>query len=485
MKYVSTRGKGEPKGFSDILLEGLAADGGLYMPEKYPRFSAEDLEKMRSMKYPELAFTVLSKYIDDIPPLDLRRIVDETYKAEIFGPNIVPVRRLDDDFYLLKLSEGPTLAFKDIALQLLGRLFEYVLAKSDRELNILGATSGDTGSAAEYAMRGRKGVKVFMLSPHGRMSEFQRKQMYTLQDENIFNIAIRGTFDDCQDIVKAVNDDADFKQKFNIGAVNSINWARIAAQVVFYFWGYFRSISLTTSRTTKSNHQLVSFAVPTGNFGNILAGYIAYRMGLPIKRLVLATNENDVLAEFFPPGGASAFGGHTGTYRPRKGNEVAATSSPSMDISKASNFERYIFDLVERNAHRMYEIWGQLEKDGMFKLSPEELTQLRSDIFAAGSSTHADRLDTIRMIHEKYGVLIDPHTADGVKVGLEYRDVGVPLIALETAKAAKFSATIHEAIGKDPPVLTSFSRLLDLPERFEVMDVNPSLIKSYIGKKCA
>ena len=477
MHYISTRGGGKPKAFSEILLEGLAADGGLYVPEEYSDISPY-LDEMRAMNYPQLAFFILSKFADDIPPEELRKMVNETYTKEIFGTEeITPLRKLEDGLYILGLSGGPTLAFKDVALQLLGRLFEYALAKQNGELNIFGATSGDTGSAAEYALRGRKGVRVFMLSPLGRMSDFQRKQMYTLQDPNIFNIALRGTFDDCQDIVKEVNADAEFKKRYKLGAVNSINWARIAAQVVYYFYGYFRA--------TASNKERVSFAVPTGNFGDILAGYIAKRMGLPVKDLILATNENNVLEEFF----------RTGVYRPRKGSEVAATSSPSMDISKASNFERYVFELVRRDKRRMDELWRALKEKGAFEISEEERARLTDDGFIAGSSTHADRLDTIRTIHEKYGVLIDPHTADGVttglrlakassrpaEAGLKHREKNVPLICLETAQPAKFAATIREAIGKEPELPADFKGLADAPERFEVFDADVASLKAYIA----
>jgi len=462
MRYISTRGGGQPKTFSEILLEGLAADGGLYVPEEYPDIR-DGLDSMRTMSYPEVAFAVLSKFIDDIPSTDLRRMIDETYTTETFGSDIVPLKKLEDNLYLLGLSEGPTLAFKDIALQLLGRLFEYALVQGNDELNILGATSGDTGSAAEYAMRGRRGIKVFMLSPHQRMSEFQRKQMYTLQDENVFNIAVRGTFDDCQDIVKEINADANFKKTYKLGAVNSINWARIAAQIVYYVWAYVR--------VTKNNDENVSFSVPTGNFGDILAGYIAARMGVPIEQLILATNENNVLEEFFA----------TGVYRPRKGSEVAATSSPSMDISKASNFERYVFELVHRDARRMDDLWTQLKREGYFEVNKAEKERLQGDIFLASSSTHADRIATIRKVHEAYGVLIDPHTADGVSSGLKYRDEGTPLICLETALPAKFSATIEEAIGIEPKAPESFAKLLELPERVEVMDADVGVVKDYLA----
>ncbi len=465
MRYISTRGKAEPKGFSEILLEGLASDGGLYVPEEYPHVSAAELETMRGMTYLQLAFTILSKYANDIPVDGLRKIVNETYTKESFGSDeIVPIKKLQDGLYLLDLCQGPTLAFKDMALQFLGRLFEYELEQEAKKLNILGATSGDTGSSAEYAMRGKNSVRVFMLSPLGRTSEFQRRQMYTLQDPNIFNLAVRGTFDDCQDIVKQINEDAEFKKKYQLGAVNSINWARIAAQVGYYFWGYFRA--------TKSNDEFVSFSVPTGNFGNILAGYVAKRMGLPVKHLILATNENNVLEEFFA----------TGVYRPRTGKEVHATSSPSMDISKASNFERYIFDLVGRDAARMAELWNDLNKRGSFEISDSERESATRDDFVAGSSTHTDRLATIRSIYEKYDVLIDPHTADGVKVGLEHRERSIPLVCLETAQPAKFAATIREAIGREPSIPENFKKLSELPERFKVLDPNVTEIKAFIAR---
>ena len=468
MLYISTRGGGKPRPFLEILLEGLAPDGGLYVPEEYPRLSAEELGSIRTMNYPELAFAILSRFADDIPPADLQKIIFDTYTKDIFGSDdITPLRKLEDGFYLLDLSEGPTLAFKDIALQFLGRLFEYALAKSEGELNILGATSGDTGSAAEYAMRGRKGVRVFMLSPLGRMSEFQRKQMYTLADGNIFNIAVKGTFDDCQDAVKKVNEDAAFKEKYRIGAVNSINWARIVAQAVYYFKGYFAA--------TKNNAEQVSFAVPTGNFGDILAGLIARNMGLPIKDLILATNENNVLEEFFA----------TGAYRPRTGAEVATTSSPSMDISKASNFERYMFDLVGRDGTRMQELWDELKIKGAFKISAVESARIPSTGIVAGSSTHADRIATIRRLSETYGVVIDPHTADGVTTGEKHRERDVPLICLMTALPAKFAATIEEALGREPEYPESFKTLSTLPERFEVMEPDAERIKEFVAHNSA
>lgn len=462
MRYVSTRGKPSPKSFSGVLLEGLAPDGGLYTPEEYPKVNRKELAFMRTMNYRELAFAILSRFADDIHARDLRALIDSAYSKENFGSDkIVPIKHLEENLFLLDLCQGPTLAFKDMALQLLGRLFEHQLGKRGDSLNILGATSGDTGSSAEYAMRGRRGVSVFMLSPLNRMSEFQRKQMYTLADENIFNIAIRGTFDDCQDIVKSINEDATFKKRHKLGAVNSINWARIAAQVVYYFWGYFRA--------TNSNEETVDFSVPTGNFGNILAGYVAKQMGLPVKRLILATNENDVLEEFF----------RTGAYHPRKGSDVHTTSSPSMDISKASNFERYIFDIVGRAPKRMAELWESLASTGSFELSDQEREKVRASGLIAGKSIHADRVTTIRFVYERYKTLIDPHTADGVAVGFKLREKGVPLVCVETAQAAKFAATIRESVGLEPEIPESFQKLASLPERFETLDPDAEAVKAF------
>ena len=295
MKYISTRGQTAAKPFSEVLLMGLAPDGGLMLPESYPKIDASTLENWRNLSYPELAFQIMSLFVSDIPANDLRDIINRTYTVEAFGnAEITPVRTLSDGIKIQALSNGPTLAFKDMAMQFLGNAFEYVLNKEGKQLNIVGATSGDTGSAAEYALRGKTGVQVFMMSPNGKMSDFQRAQMFSLQDANIHNIAVEGMFDDCQDIVKAVQNDAEFKAQYQIGTVNSINWGRVLAQVVYYFAGYFKA--------TQSNQEKVSFCVPSGNFGNICAGHIARQMGLPIHRLIVATNENDVLDQFFKTG---------------------------------------------------------------------------------------------------------------------------------------------------------------------------------------
>ncbi len=464
MKYISTRGDTTKRGFSDILLEGLAPDGGLYLPTHYPKVDDSTLKRWRGLSYADLAFEVLSLYIDDIPAADLKRLCHGTYTEAVFGtPQITPLKPLREGVFLQALSNGPTLAFKDMAMQLLGNLFEYELARRGEALNILGATSGDTGSAAEYAMRGKRGVRVFMLSPHGRMA-----QMFSLQDANIHNIAVEGVFDDCQDIVKAVSGDLAFKRQHRIGTVNSINWARLLAQVVYYFAGYFQA--------TKSNADKVSFAVPSGNFGNICAGHVARCMGLPVAQLVLATNENDVLDEFF----------RTGTYRVRATAETHETSSPSMDISKASNFERFVFDLLGRDGARTAALFGPaLAREGGFTVTHEEFARIAGFGFVSGKSTHADRLATIRGTWQETGVMIDTHTADGLKVALAHRQPGVPMLVLETALPAKFAATIREATGQDPEPPAALRDIENLPKRFTVMPPDVAQVKQFIEQHCA
>jgi threonine synthase len=475
MKYLSTRGHADRPRFCDILLEGLAPDGGLYLPERYPQVSDATLTAWRKVYhdqgYAALAFEILSLYIDDIPAADLRALCAKTYTAEVFGTGeIVPLRHVEDGLWLEALSNGPTLAFKDMAMQLLGNLFEYELGRRGESLNILGATSGDTGSAAEYAMRGKKGVRVFMTSPHGRMSPFQQAQMFSLMDDNIFNIAIEGVFDDCQDIVKAVSNDLAFKREYKIGTVNSINWARLLAQVVYYFAGYIQA--------TESNNQKVSFTVPSGNFGNVCAGHVARMMGLPIAQLVVATNENDVLDEFF----------RTGVYRVRGSADTHETSSPSMDISKASNFERFVFDLLGRDSVRTADLFGpQLAKAGRFELSADPLfAQATSRYgFASGKSTHADRLATIKDVFQRHGMVIDTHTADGVKVAREHPQPGVPMVVLETALPIKFAETIVEALGQQPDRPPKFNGIEDLPKRVVVMPADAAQVKAFMVEKCA
>ena len=465
MRYVSTRGAAAPAGFSDILLGGLMEDGGLAVPDSYPQV-ADRLPAWRNLTYRDLALEILRLYADDIPATELKRIVERTYTAATFrSEEIAPLRQLQPGVHILGLSNGPTLAFKDVAMQLLGNLFERALEKTGAELNIVGATSGDTGSAAEYAMRGKRGIRVFMLSPHQKMSPFQTAQMFSLQDPNIFNLAIRGVFDDCQDIVKAISNDLAFKSRYKVGTVNSINWARVVAQVVYYFKGYFSA--------TTANDQQVSFAVPSGNFGNVCAGHIARSMGLPIRRLIVATNENDVLDEFF----------QSGIYRVRPGDQVQQTSSPSMDISKASNFERFVYDLIGRDGAGVKRLWQQVERDGVFDLAgSKHFARVAQFGFVSGRSTHADRLATIRNVYREHGQIIDTHTADGVKVGLDHREEGVPLICLETALPVKFAAAITEALGRSPDAPPGLGNLELLPQRFTVLDAEVETVKRFIER---
>jgi len=470
VRYFSTRGGLAPASFSEILLGGLAPDGGLVLPESYPVIESATLEAWRGLSYAELAFEILRRYADDVPEPVLAEMTRSAYCAEVFGSDeVTPLSAIGPDLHLLHLSNGPTLAFKDVAMQLLGRLFEYTLACTGAQLNILGATSGDTGSAAEYAMRGRRGIRVFMLSPHGRMSAFQAAQMYSLPDANIFNIAVEGVFDDCQDMVKAVSADLPFKQRFAIGTVNSINWARVVAQVVYYFKAW-----LTLTRET--GPRPVSFTVPSGNFGNVLAGHIARSMGLPIARLVVATNENDVLDEFF----------RTGRYRVRASAQTWQTSSPSMDISKASNFERFVFDLLGRDAARVAALWQQLDRTGEFDLGgSSEFAGLAERYgFCSGSSSHANRLETIRELAQRTGRIVDTHTADGLYVAQRWQEPGVPMICLETALPAKFGDTIREALGREAPRPPAYQDIESRAQRYCRMPRDVAMLKRYIAERC-
>lgn len=468
MLYISTRGGMQPQPFSETLLEGLAPDGGLAVPEQLPQVDAETLERWRALTYPQLATEVLSLFATDIPREDLARMTAAAYAG--FPDAVVPLRSIGGGLTIVGLSEGPTLAFKDMAMQFLGQVLEYVLEKKDRVLNIVGATSGDTGSAAEHALRGKERVSVFMLSPQGRMSSFQRAQMYSLQDENVHNIAVDGVFDDCQNLVKKLAGDLEFKRAQNLGAVNSINLGRIAAQVVYYFWAWLRVTDAVEPEFREGFE--VSFTVPSGNFGNILSGFFAKGMGVPIRRLVLAANENNVLDEFF----------RTGVYRPRSAADTHATSSPSMDISKASNLERFIFDLVGRDAARVVAAWDALDAVGAIDFSAERQRFEGEFGIVSGTSTHADRLATIRSVYDETGDIIDPHTADGVKVAREYVEAEVPMLVLETAKPEKFAETITEAIGVELDFSPELREMMAAPQRVTEMADDEQALRAFVAE---
>lgn len=467
--YISTRGGMAPTGFLDVLLSGLAPDGGLAVPAAVPQVSPATLESWRTLSYPELAAEVIGLYATDIPTADLQALTAAAYGPERFPAPVVPLRPLDEvapGLALVGLSEGPTMAFKDLAMQFLGQAIPYQLAREGRVLNILGATSGDTGSAAEHAFRGRDGVSVFMLSPQGRMSDVQRAQMYSLADPNIHNIAVDGVFDDCQNLVKAINNDPAFKAEYSIGAVNSINFGRIAAQVVYYVWAWLRASDGVAGDGAATLR--IDVAVPSGNFGNIYAGHLARTMGVPIRRLILATNENNVLDEFFS----------TGVYRPRASAQTLATSSPSMDISKASNLERFIWTLL--GPEEFQSRWPELERTGVLDLS-DHLTRLNGEFgFVSGSSTHADRLDAIRRVHEATGTPIDPHTADGVTVALRVMEADFPTLVLETARPEKFPETVAEALGSPQAVPRAIRNLLDAEQHVERIPNDESRLRALI-----
>ncbi len=467
MRYVSTRGGADPVGFAQAMIDGLAPDGGLYVPVVLPELSPPELRAWAGDSYAEVATDLIALLAPDMDRTTIETACAEAYSAEVFqSVEVAPVTKLVDATSLLHLSNGPTLAFKDMAMQLLGRLFDAELAKRGSRLLVVGATSGDTGSAAEHAMVGRSNIAVVMLSPWGRVSPFQAAQMYSLDEPNIVNLAIEGVFDEAQDIVKAINADPDFKARHSIGAVNSINWARVAAQIIYYVWGYLR-LAPQVDRE-------VQFAVPTGNFGNIYAGILARRMGLPL-RFVLATNENDVLAEFF----------RSGIYRMRPRDEVVETSSPSMDIAKASNFERFVFDLVDGDAEMVRRLWQQLDSTGEFDLSGVAGFGGLGGWIAAGSSSHRDRIDTIRRVAVEDGVVIDPHTADGVGVGRRLRAPELPLMCLETALPAKFESTIVEALGQRPPRPERFEDLEKRPQHVTVVGADVAEVRAAIEELAA
>lgn len=470
MRYISTRGGGGLVSFSDALLAGLAPDGGLYVPELYPQLSRRTVETMRGMSYNHIAVWILKLFVgDDIKESDLEEIVTTSYTARKFGSlDITPIQPISPGASLLKLSNGPTLAFKDVGLQLLANLMEHVLRERDAYLNILGATSGDTGSAAEEAVRGMDRLRICMLSPFGRMTPFQERQMYTIDDPRVFNLVTNGAFDDCQAAVKLVNEDADFKRQYSIGAVNSINWARIVAQVVYYVYGY--------TRVIQHRDDFLTVAIPSGNFGNALAAYVAGKMGLRI-RIIVATNDNDVLTEFFK----------TGVYRVRKGAEVKKTFSPSMDIASASNFERFMFDYVDRDPEKLKALWLDVATTGQFTFSHNFSTQNNEVRIYSSSATDAQVIETIRLVFKLYGIIIDPHTAVAMKAGFDlHPDSSLgPILYAETAQPAKFEDTIQKAIGHTFAASAASRDMYDKPQKItRIEESDPSAIakkvKSFI-----
>ncbi|MFO7983745.1 MAG: threonine synthase [Desulfuromonadales bacterium] len=458
MHYRSTRGEVEGIAFKDAVMMGLAADGGLLVPETIPKFSAEDLEQLAALSYPDLAYAVMSRFTTDIPDDDLKSLINESYAA-FDHPEITPVVHRDG-VYVLELFHGPTLAFKDIALQFLGNLFEYLLKQTGQKMNILGATSGDTGSAAIYGVRGKENINIFILHPHKRVSEIQKLQMTTVNDANVYNLAIRGTFDDGQRIVKEIFGDAEFKAEHRLGAVNSINWARILAQIVYYVYAW--------ARVRQRGINNVAFSVPTGNFGDIFAGYLAKRMGLPIDKLFLATNENNILSRFVEEGVYAA-------------SEVQETWSPSMDIQVASNFERYLFYLHGEDSGRLLQAMDDFRQKGRLSFTDDEQKTIRTD-FRSRAVSNQETLDEISHFYKQTGYILDPHTAVGIKTGRELVDHDVPLICLSTAHPAKFGDAVKKAIGFNPPRPPSLKGIEERKQRMDIIDADSESIKAYLAQ---
>lgn len=459
MRYQSTRGGVSGISFKDAVLMGLADDGGLLLPESIPHLSQGDVDAFGHLAYPELAFQIISLYASDMPSADLKTLIDRSYRS-FAHPEITPLVH-QDGAYILELFHGPTLAFKDVALQFLGNLFEYLLAERNQKMNILGATSGDTGSAAIAGVRGKKNINIFILHPQGKVSPIQELQMTTVTDDNVFNLAVQGTFDDAQSIVKEIFGDVAFKHEYALGAVNSINWARVLAQVVYYFYAFGRVQRLT-------NCHDICFSVPTGNFGDIFAGYIAKRMGLPIRKLILATNENNILARFVRNGDYSL-------------GAVVPTLSPSMDIQIASNFERYLFYLFGEDGEAVIQAMANFRQRGRLDFDDKQQEQVRAD-FAALSVNGEQTLETIRSFHELTGYVLDPHTAVGVRAGRELSGGECPLVCLATAHPAKFGDAVRQAIGKDPQRPASLEGIEDKPKRCAVIPAEVSAVRNFLVK---
>ena len=458
MNYISTRGMISPIPFKEAVMMGLADDGGLLLPQQIPALSGETIDSWHSLSYRELAFRIISLYADDIPEDDLRRLIDRSYDAFDNG-EITPVVR-EDGVYILELFHGPTLAFKDVALQFLGNLFEYLLKERGERMNIVGATSGDTGSAAIYGVRGKENINIFILHPDGKTSPIQARQMTTVLDANVHNIAVKGTFDDCQNIVKELFNDLPFKEKYALGAVNSINWARVLAQVVYYFYAWFR--------VKEQGESCVTFSVPTGNFGDIFAGFVAKRMGLPIKKLLLATNENNILSRFINKGDYSL-------------GDVVQTVSPSMDIQVASNFERYLFYLFGENPARVRDTFTEFAKTGRMEFSADEMRQVREE-FLSRAVNQQETLETIAAFHRETGYLLDPHTAVGVKAARECVTDGAA-VCLATAHPAKFGEAVEKATGTQPPFPASLDGIEHLQTRCVTMTADRATIQQFISEK--
>ena len=453
MKYLSTRNNNLDFSFFEILFQGLSKDGGLFLPHEWPLL---DINSLKNKTYEELAIEVIHPYVsDEISKNDLKKIIDDSYK-HFSNPKIAPVTRIEQNKYILELFYGPTFAFKDYALQFLGNLFTYALPKASKKLTVLGATSGDTGSAAIHAFRGKQDINVFILHPHNRVSDVQRRQMTTVQDDNIFNIAIKGNFDDCQKIVKELFIDDELQQHTSLTAINSINWARLMAQVVYYFWAYLQI-----------DEQEINFIVPSGNFGNVFSANVAKKMGLPINKLHITTNQNDILHSSIKNG-------------LMKKNVVTQTYSPSMDIQVSSNFERQLFESSGRDSKTINNIFHEFSKNNLYRFNKRILNDLQSN-YSTTAVSNDETLDTIKQIKQKYNYLADPHTSTGLYALLE-KDANLPWVSLACAHPAKFGNAIEKATGEPPVLPKDLSKLFDKEEKMTILDNNKDILKSLILK---
>jgi threonine synthase len=451
MKYVSTRGTAPVLGFADVVLAGLATDGGLYVPQSWPKLGA-----VTTGSYPELAASVFAPYVgEDIENATMLRLCEEAY-ATFRHPDVVPIVPLEEGHHLMELFHGPTLAFKDVALQLLGRLFDHILTQRNEKVTIVGATSGDTGSAAIDGVKNCKNIDIVILYPQGRVSDVQRKQMTTVDSPNVRTVAIDGTFDDCQDLVKAMFNDATFREQHNLSAVNSINWARVMAQVVYYF------------EATRKMGGPIDITVPTGNFGNVLSGWIAKQMGAPIRRLLVASNENDILTRFFNSQSMDVTGVHP-------------TISPSMDIQVSSNFERLLFEMNNRDGAVTAAQLGRFRDRGSLVVEPDQYEQWIAPTFRAGSASDHDTLSTMRSVYEHSGILLDPHTAVGVKVARDYAEEGIPMLTMATAHPAKFPDAVERATGERPALPPHLANLFDLPEHTSALPNDLAAVQAFVA----
>ncbi len=456
--YVSTRGEAPSLGFSDALLAGLARDGGLYVPREWPTFSKKQIRALRGKSYEEIAFTVLTPFVEgDIAADTFRAMINEAY-ATFRHPAVAPLVQTGPNAFVMELFHGTTLAFKDVAMQLLARLMDHALAARNERATIVGATSGDTGGAAIDAFAGRERTDIFILFPEGKVSPVQQRQMTTSTERNVHALAIKGNFDDCQNLVKAMFNDTKFRDGMKLSGVNSINWARIMAQIVYYF---------TTAITLGAPDRKISFTVPTGNFGDIFAGYAAKRMGLPIDKLVIATNENDILVRTLK----------TGRYEMK---QAKATTSPSMDIQISSNFERLLFEAHGRDAGAVRRAMASLKQSGAFDIEERALKAIRKE-FRAGRASEKQVAETIRRTLGETGYLLDPHSAIGVFVAARHEKANAPMVTLATAHPAKFPAAVKSACGIDPALPTWLADLMQRQERFDVLSAELDVVETYIG----